>query len=156
MGPLATLVVFLALGCAVFLPPRLWPDERRAVGTARLLGAGVLAGLALVPAVLYHFAISISAGLCGGGRAWPTLVAVVLPLAVVGSWGLRGRNRVLLAWPLAVVAAAACVAIAEYLDPRAHGQCETWTPYSVTVLPSFPMYSARLSSSFAPPRRNTT
>ena len=156
MAPLTTIVLLAAIASAVFLPPRLWPDESRWVGARRIAAASLLAAVALVPAWIYLYAISIPAGLCGDGRTWPTVVAVVVPLGVVGSWGLRGPNRILFAWPAAVLAAAACVSIAEYVDPRAHGHCETWTPYSVTVLPSSPMYSARLSSNRVPPRLNTT
>ena len=98
---------------------------------ARIIGAGVLAALAAMAAFLYAYAVGISAGLCGEhGHGWLTAVAVVLPLLVVGSWGLRHGNWILVAWPAAVLSAAACVMLASYLDPGAHGHCETITPYS--------------------------
>jgi hypothetical protein len=157
---MAWILPFAAVGfiaaAAAFLPPRLWPEEPRASGTVRIVGAGALAAVAAVPAGVYLYGVSISAGLCGDGRSWPPILAAALPLVVVGSWGLRGRNRILVAWPAAVLAAAACISIAEYLDPNAHGHCETEAPYSLNVRPSVLTYSARLSTNSVLPRLNVT
>jgi hypothetical protein len=98
---------------------------------ARLVGAGLLAALAAVPALIYAYAIEISAGLCGdGGQGWARTIAVVVPLIVVGWWGFRHGNWIFLAWPAAVLSAAALASLAAYLDPGAHGHCETMTPNS--------------------------
>ena len=97
---------------------------------ARIVGAGLLALLAVIPAGLYVWSISISAGLCGDhAHTWISVVAVTVPLVIVGSWGLLHGNWIFLAWPAAVFAAAACLMLASYLQPSAHGHCETITPY---------------------------
>jgi hypothetical protein len=104
---------------------------------ALIVGAGVLAVLAIVPAVLYGYVIGISAGLCGDDASvWPKTLAVGVPLLVIGSWGVRNGKWIIVAWPAAVLSAAACLSLAAYLDSGAHGHCETMTPYSRTpVLP---------------------
>ena len=108
---------------------------------ARILGAGALALLAVVPAGLYVFAISISAGLCGDhARTWISVIAVAVPLLVVGSWGLLHGNWIFVAWPAAVLASAACLMLASYLPPGAHGHCETITPYE-RIGPALSRYS---------------
>ena len=145
----------LVLALAAFLPPRLWPDERRLAGTGRIVAAGVLAALAALPAAFYVYAVDVSAGLCGGTRGWAAILSVAVPLVVVGSWGLGGRNRVLLAWPAAVLAAAACSTIARYVDPRAHGYCETLSPYPRSV-PERLAYSPTSSEISSDPCRNVT
>jgi hypothetical protein len=113
-------------------------SRRRYVGgAARIVAAGLLALAAVVPALLYEYAIGISAGLCGRhARWWISVVAVGVPLIVVGSWGLLHGWLILVAWPAAVFAAAACFLLANYLQSGAHGYCETMTPYERIVLPS--------------------
>ena len=121
---------------------------------ARILGAGVLAVLALAPAFLYVWSISISAGLCGDhARTWVTVIAVAVPLVVVGSWGFLHGNWIFVAWPAAVLAAAACLMLASYLQPGAHGHCETITPYDrIGLAPS--RYSTMSMPIESPPRTN--
>jgi hypothetical protein len=122
--------------------------------TARIAGATVLAVAALAPAAFYVFAIGISAGLCGeDARWWINAISVAVPLLVVGSWGLLRGNWIFVAWPAAVLAGAACFSLARYLQPGAHGHCETMTPY----WRSEPRpYSAMLSVTSSSPRRNVT
>ncbi len=151
---LSTVVVVAVAGSALFAP-RLWPDERRSVAMLRIGGATVLAAVAYLPAYFYDYAIAISAGLCGHQNGWPEAFAVAVPLLVVGAWGLRGRHRVLFAWPAAVFSAAACLSLAAYLDPSAHGQCETMTPYS-RIEVGLSRYSTMSSAIRSSPRRNAT
>jgi hypothetical protein len=123
---------------------------------ARIVGAGALALLAVVPAGLYVFAISISAGLCGDhARTWISVVAVTVPLVVVGSWGLLHGNWIFVAWPAAVLAAAACLMLSSYLQPGAHGHCETITPYD-RIGPEASRYSTMSMSIVSSPRTNLT
>ena len=90
----------------------------------------VLALAAVILAFFYEFLIAISAGLCGEhARWWIHVVAVAVPLIVVGSWGLLHGWWILAAWPAAVFAAASCLVLANYLQSGAHGHCETMTPY---------------------------
>jgi hypothetical protein len=110
---------------------------RYAVAAVRILAAGVLALAASAFAVLYEYVISISAGLCGEhARWWVDVVAVGVPLIVVGSWGLLHGWWILVAWPAAVLAAAAFLSLASYVQPSAHGHCETMTPYERILSPS--------------------
>src|SRR5258708_8072740 len=96
-----------------------------------IVAACVLAVLAIAPAVLYEYVIGISAGLCGEhASVWPKTLAVGVPLLVIGSWGVRHGRWILVAWPVAVLSAAACLSLAAYLDSGAHGHCETMTPNS--------------------------
>jgi Sec-independent protein secretion pathway component TatC len=61
-------------------------NKRLPVAAARILGAGLLALVAVIPAFLYEYGIVISAGLCGeGARWWITVMAIAVPLIVVGS-----------------------------------------------------------------------
>jgi hypothetical protein len=127
-----------------------------AVAAARILSAGALAVLAVVPAFLYEFGIAIDAGLCGDdARWWISAIAVATPLLVVGSWGLRHGWWILVAWPAAVFSAAACLMLASYLQPGAHGHCETKTPYERSVF-SPSLYSVMSSSIASSPRVNLT
>jgi hypothetical protein len=135
------------------LPPRLWPGERRRRGVARIVGAAALAALALVPAFLYEYGIAIAAGLCGDGNRVVAAVGLCVPYVVVSTWGFVRRNWLLLAWPLAVLAAATGLMFVEYLDPSAHGHCETMTPYSRSVV-AVSMYSPTSIATVSPPRLN--
>src|SRR5262249_42462814 len=136
--------------------PRSVTQKRVALGAARIVGAGVLALLALIPAFVYSYAISISAGLCGDhGPTWILALAVGIPLVVVGSWGVMHGNWIFVAWPAAVLAAAACLMLVSYLRPGARGYCETITPYerSVFVPARYSVTSSQIASS---PRVNVT
>jgi hypothetical protein len=111
--------------------------RRYAVAAVRILAAAVLALAAAVFAVFYEYAVSISAGLCGDrARWWIDVVAVAVPLIVVGSWGLLHGWWILVAWPAAVLAAAAFLSLVSYVQPSAHGHCETMTPYERILSPS--------------------
>ena len=91
----------------------------------------MLAAAAVVPGFIYDYAITITAGLCGEhGSRWLGVVAALVPLLIVGSWGVRHGNWIFVAWPAAVLAAFACSLLVEYVDSGAHGHCETMTPYS--------------------------
>jgi hypothetical protein len=128
--------------------------RRYAVAAARIIAAGVLALLAVFPAFLYEYVIAISAGLCGDrARWWVSVIAVAVPLIVVGSWGLRHGWWILVAWPAAVFAAGACLMLASYLQPGAHGYCETITPYE-RMVGAFSRYSTMLSPISSSPRTN--
>jgi hypothetical protein len=130
--------------------------RRFPIGAARIAGAALLAAVAVLPAFLYEFAISISAGLCGDNASgWITAVAVAVPLLVVGSWGLLHANWIFVAWPAAVLAAAACLMLADYEQTGAHGHCETMTPYSRIDL-GLSRYSTMSSEILSPSRPNVT
>jgi hypothetical protein len=131
MSPLIAVPVAVVL-LAIFAPPRLWPDEPRRTGTIRIVAGGVLGVVMVFPLLGYDLAVTTSAGLCGR-TGWPEVLSAVIALVVVGSWGLRGRRRVLFAFPAAVLAANACALVAAYADPPAHGYCETLSPYVVIV-----------------------
>jgi hypothetical protein len=90
-----------------------------------LLFAGFVTFLTAYAAFLYAYGFSISAGLCGDRGATRTTLAVVVPYAIVGSWALRDRKRLLWAWPLATLSAAAVSVLVAYATPSAHGFCET-------------------------------
>ena len=106
--------------------------RRYAVAAVRIVAAGVLALAAVILAFFYEFLIEISAGLCGEhSRWWIQVVAVTVPLIVVGSWGLLHGWWILAAWPAAVFAAASCFALANYVQSGAHGHCETMTAVRV-------------------------
>jgi hypothetical protein len=124
--------VAVAVVLALLAPQRLWPDEPRRTGALRILGAGLLGVLMVVPLFLYEFAVTVSAGLCGR-TGWPEALAGVVAFVVVLTWGFRGRRRILFAFPAAVLAANACALLAAYADPPAHGYCETLSSYVVTV-----------------------
>jgi hypothetical protein len=128
--------------------------RRYAVAAARIVAAGVLALLAVFPAFLYEYVIAVSAGLCGDrARWWITVIAVAVPLIVVGSWGMRHGWWILVAWPAAVFAAGACLMLASYLQPGAHGYCETITPYE-RMVGAFSRYSTMLSPISSSPWAN--
>jgi hypothetical protein len=122
--PLAPLVA-MPVVAAWLLPRRIWPDERRGAGLARIAVAFLLAVGTLIPAFLYVYAVSITAGLCGDGSDAVPTTAMVTAYAVVAGWGFRGRNRLLIAWPAAVLVGASTLLLASYVDPGAHGHCET-------------------------------
>jgi hypothetical protein len=131
--------------------------RRYAHAAVRIVAAGVLALAAAVFAFLYEYAISISAGLCGShARWWLDVVAVAVPLLVVGSWGLLHGWWILAAWPAAVLAAAACLSLVSYLQPDAHGHCETMTPYERNVFSPGTAYSTKSRSIASPPRLKIT
>ena len=131
--------------------------KQYALVAARIVGAGVLALLALIPAAFYSYAIGISAGLCGDhARKWVSVVAAVVPLVVVGSWGLLHGNWIFVTWPAAVLSSAACLLFASYLQGGAHGYCETISPYERSVLAPGATYSLRSSTIVSLPRVNVT
>ena len=128
---------------------------RYAVAAVRIIAAGGLALAAVVVAVLYEYVITISAGLCGDhASGWVDAVAVGVPLIVVGSWGLLHGWWILVAWPAAVLAAAACLVMADYLRAGAHGYCETMTPYERILSPS--RYSTMSIEIVSSPRAKVT
>jgi hypothetical protein len=128
--------------------------RRYAVAVVRILAASVLALAAVVFALFYEYVIGISAGLCGDhARGWIDVVAVGVPLVVVGSWGLLHGWLILAAWPAAVLAAAACLVLADYLQPGAHGHCETITPYERILGPAL-RYSTMSMPISSSPRTN--
>jgi hypothetical protein len=130
--------------------------RRYAVAAARIVAGGVLALVALVPALVYEYGIAISAGLCGSdARWWISAIAITVPLLVVGSWGLLHGWWILVAWPGAVLAAAACLMLASYLQPGAHGYCETMTPYE-RIESALSRYSTMSIPISSPPRTNRT
>lgn len=99
----------------------------------RIPVAIVLAVATAAPMLLYDFAVTTNAGLCGR-TGWPEILAAAIAFAVVASWGARAwRARLLFALPSAVFAANACALLAAYADTPAHGYCETLTPYVLTV-----------------------
>jgi hypothetical protein len=127
-----------------------------ALAAARIVGAGLLALAAVFPAFLYEYGIAISAGLCGEhARWWISVIAASVPLLVVGSWGFIHGSWIFVAWPAAVLAAAACLMLASYLQPGAHGYCETMTPYERINAPSS-RYSPMSSHIASLPRTNLT
>lgn len=116
-------VIVLALSCLV-LSGRLWPDlgRRRTVLTvATALG---LSFVALFPAGLYVYVVTISAGLCGERTGYAS-VASVVAYGVVASRGLRSPKQLVLFWPLAILAAVAVWLLVDYPFSSAHGYCET-------------------------------
>jgi hypothetical protein len=120
-------------------------------GAARVVGASVLSVGAAFGALLYDYVFSISAGLCGdSGSHWPTVLAIAVPLVVIGSWGVLHGNWIYVAWPAAVLSAAACVVLVDYVDPGAHGYCETMTPYERSSGP-FVRYSTMSIAIVSPP-----
>ena len=128
--------------------------RRYAAAAARIVAAGVLALAAVVFAFLYEYVISISAGLCGShARSWISAIAVAVPLIVVGSWGLLHGWWILVAWPAAVFAAVACLMLADYVQPGAHGHCETITPYE-RILGPVSRYSTMSMPISSLPRTN--
>jgi hypothetical protein len=128
---------------------------KRLLLAGRIVGAGLLALIAVLPALLYSYGVSISAGLCGDhANKWISLVAVATPLVVVGSWGLMHGNWIFVAWPAAVLSSVACLLLASYLQPGARGYCETISPYERSVVARGVTYSLRSSRIASPPRVN--
>jgi hypothetical protein len=116
-----------------------------------MVGGALLAAVAYLAALFYVYIIGISAGLCGDGNHAVAAIGLRIPYVVVSTWGFMRRNWLLLAWPLAVLAAAAGLAFVEYVDPSAHGHCETMTPYSRSVV-AVSMYSPTSIATVSPPR----
>lgn len=141
------------------LSGELWPHLGRRRSLA-VLGLGFVLALAvLVPGFFYSYIVTITAGLCGDeGRAWLAILPAAA-YAIVLSWGLRSPRRLPWAWPLAVLSAVAANVLMAYIDPGAHGFCETSTPNEVSILAGAEggggtRYSAALTMSLSPPRRN--
>ncbi len=103
---------------------RLWPEAKRRTSALTIAAALGLSFIALFPAFFLDYVISISAGLCGDETVY-SRIAAVIAYGVVASWGLRSPARLMLASPLAVLAAVAVALLADYPFASAHAYCET-------------------------------
>ena len=108
----------LLLGFA--LGPTVWPlDEDRWAGTWRLAVAGTalwLVGLVALWALLFPV-------LCGAGWGAPALEAGLAVYAALAIWLVRDPDRAFVAWPAAVLAGLAVIALVSGLGP--HSYCST-------------------------------
>lgn len=159
-GMLAVVAVVVLGWCLWRLADELWPRLGRGRSLAVLAFGLVLALGAVAPTFLAVYVLTISAGLCGDGRAdWLVVLFSLGAYLIVASWGLRSPWRLPWAWPLAVLSAAAVTVLVSYVDPGAHGFCETSSANSSSVpLGAFGdgglMYSAALRRTSPPFLRN--
>ncbi len=161
LAGLLAVVAVVAFGwCLWHLADGLWPRFGRGRSLVVLVLGLVLALGAFVPALLSVYVLTTTAGLCGDGRAdWLVVPFSLAAYLIVASWGLRSPWRLPWAWPLGVLSAAAVAVLVSYVDPGAHGFCETSTPNESSVPAGAfdagdTMYSAALTLSSPPLRRN--
>jgi hypothetical protein len=123
--------LMLWLGSMVFglwyIPARLWGRERLAANIGILVASAACAWLALVVAFVAAYTIRTDNDLCGTAHHVQAIadVSALATYLAVGAAGIRGRRRLLLYWPLAVVAAAAVYLAVPAILPGGSGFCET-------------------------------
>jgi hypothetical protein len=126
-APIAALVIWLVTAVVIAaVPGELWPRLHFATGVACVFVGGALAWAAALLGFLATFVVAISSSLCGDQTPVAYWLPVLTVYAAGGSWALAGRpRRALLAWPAAVLLAAA-IGLAFFASlPGAHGYCET-------------------------------
>jgi|SRR5919201_2609629 hypothetical protein len=119
-------LISLAFAAYVAAAPRIWTEAGPIGARAAVISGAVLATAALTLGVFGEYVVAIDHDVCGGGTGqWLSIVLAGVGYAGAAAWLLRTSRRLVWAWPLLVLLAAAARVGLLFVLPGTQGYCET-------------------------------